>query len=92
MTAATNFSLMMGLEQQPTNTTKSTAAYNAWVAEDCQPNFYANAVNVSLGCPPYTPVPTPTYTPAPTTTVAEESKPRPANPFISRYNHGAART
>lgn len=84
----------MGLPSQPTNTAESTAAYEQWVAAACQPNFYANAAGVNDSCPPYVPIPTPTYTPAPDAAAAAgrampPRRPRPANPHVSRFNHGA---
>ena len=88
--------LQMGLPEQPTNTAQSTAAYDAWLSSSCQPNFFANVVGGNSSCPPYSPIPTPSYTPAPSPSAAEAGatpplrrSPRPANPDISQFNHGA---
>lgn len=88
---AANFSVMMGLPPQSTDTAASVAAYETWRTADppCQPNFYANVVGGNNSCPPYAPVPTPTYTPVPqhAAEAAWSRQPRPANADISRSNH-----
>lgn len=83
----------MGLPQEPTNTNESDAAYQKWFEGGCQPNFYDNVVGASTSCPPYVPIPTATYTPVPEqgrslTNQPPLRRPRAANPYISRTNHG----
>ena len=60
---ATNFSLMMGLEEQDSHSPESIKSYSDWVNASCQPNYFLNVQGQSTSCPPYLPIPTPTYTP-----------------------------
>ena len=63
---ATNFSLMMGLEEQDSHSQESISSYNNWVNASCQPNYFLNVEGQNTSCPPYLPIPTPTYTPVAT--------------------------
>jgi N4-(beta-N-acetylglucosaminyl)-L-asparaginase len=60
---ATNFSIMMGLEEQDSHSQGSIKSYSDWVNASCQPNYFLNVQDQTTSCPPYVPVPTPTYTP-----------------------------
>mmetsp|Transcript_8008 Transcript_8008/g.13572 ORF Transcript_8008/g.13572 Transcript_8008/m.13572 type:complete len:314 (+) Transcript_8008:669-1610(+) len=48
------FAHMMGAEAQHTVTNQSLHVYEDWVANSCQPNFYANLPGCDTSCPPYT--------------------------------------
>merc|ERR1712032_709730 len=54
--AAGDFAKMMGFEQTSLNTNHSESIYQAWIAADCQPNYYRNVYNQSTSCPPYKPM------------------------------------
>ena len=55
---ADNFSVAMGAVRWPTlQSPTSVAAYEAWVQNNCQPNYRMNVFN-SSSCGPYSPLPT----------------------------------
>ena len=63
---ATNFSLMMGLEEQDLHSEESVYSFGNWSqVQHCQPNFFLNVEAQNTSCPPYRPLPTPSYSPAP---------------------------
>lgn len=79
---ATNFSLSAGLPNQPMESSSSTADYQAWVKNNCQPNFWnAQLVpNSNSSCAPYQIPPLPSPTPMAAVEFARRAsrRPRPA--------------
>jgi N4-(beta-N-acetylglucosaminyl)-L-asparaginase len=62
---ATNFALAAGLPQQTMESNSSDADYKAWIANNCQPNFWNAAVvpKANTSCGPYDIPPLPSPTP-----------------------------
>ncbi len=54
---ATDFAEMLGYTLESLETPASQNAYNNWINNNCQPNFFRNFVDQSTSCPPYAPVP-----------------------------------
>jgi N4-(beta-N-acetylglucosaminyl)-L-asparaginase len=57
--AAANFSESLGAGGQTGSLTTpaSAAIYDAWVAAQCQPNYWTNVAGQNSSCPPYAPLP-----------------------------------
>lgn len=78
--SATAFAVSIGFVEENLHTPASIAAFDAWRAGGCQPNFYRGLVGVNSSCPPY-PAP-----PAPPARAPAGTKRR-ANADVSNTNH-----
>lgn len=53
---ATQFAKAMGFKEESLTTNRSTAIFNKWIENNCQPNYWTNVVpDPKTSCGPYTP-------------------------------------